>query len=140
MGFFSDFLGSSTGKNERSAAKDAAAGFQRGIEFTKEQIEQSRADTQDLMRAAFQNVQTGLEAALPVRQQAIQSQLQLLGAGTERLSPQGPVNALRRGVQAGNAALMGGNGIGIRGPETKSSFTPVTDQPFNVQAPKYVRS
>ena len=78
MGFFSDFVGSLTGSNERKAGQDAAAGFQRGIQFTKDQIEKSRRETKDLMNAAFQNFQTGLEATLPIPQQTLKAQLQLL--------------------------------------------------------------
>lgn len=138
MGFFSDFIGSLTGANERRAGRDAAAGFERGIQFTKDEIAKSRAETKDLMRAAFENIQTGLEASLPIPQQTLAAQLQLLGAGTEALSPEGPTNALRRATAAGNNILLGRNNATAQSPmASPTAFTAVSATPFNVEAPKF---
>ena len=132
MGFFNDFLGSFTGKNERDAAKKSARGFTQGIEYTKEQIEKSRRETMPLMQAAFQNINSGLGSSMDATNQALAAQLQLLGAGTELLSPEGASNALGRGQNDARNVLMGTNI-----PDRKRSFTVIGTNPINVEKPQF---
>lgn len=133
MGFFSDFVGSFTGSNEREAARKAAKGFQKGIQFTKEQIEASRRETLPLMQAAFQNISSGMNAGIDVRNQALKAQLQLLGAGTEALSPEGSKNALTRGTQSATDILMGN----VPQQRKPLPFTPISANPLNPKIPEF---
>ena len=137
MGFFSDFIGSFTGSNERRAARKAAEGFNDSINYTKEQIEQSRNETKDLMGAAFANIQAGANAGVDANQQALAAQLRLLGAGKEELSPEGASNALNRGAANASNILMGNPNYQKPAP---LPFTPVGTNPINVKVPEFNRS
>jgi hypothetical protein len=132
MGFFNDFIGSFTGSNERNAARKSAEGFAEGIRYTKEQIERSRRETMPLMEAAFRNINAGLSGSMDATNQALAAQLQLLGAGTEQLSPEGASNALGRGQNDARNVLMGTNI-----PDKKRSFTVIGTNPINVQQPEF---
>ena len=132
MGFFRDFIGSFTGKNERDAAKKSASGFTEGINYTKEAIERSRRETMPLMEAAFNNINAGLSGGMDATTQALAGQLRLLGAGTEALSPEGAANALGRGEANARNILLGTNI-----PDQQRSFTPIGTNPINVAQPQF---
>jgi hypothetical protein len=132
MGFFSDFIGAFTGKTERDAAKDAVAGINKGIQYTQDQIAQSKAETLPLYNLAFKNLNEAFQSNIQLPQQALSGQLGLLGAGTARLSPEGPGNSLQNAVRMGNSALTG-----VTPFARQEQFTPVSRQPFNVRMPQF---
>lgn len=140
MGFFSDFIGGFTGGNERKAGRKKAEGFQRGIDFTKEQIERSRQETLPLMEAAFQNLQRGFDSAIEIPQQALQAQLQLLGAGTESLSPEGAGNSIKRAISSSRDALnpQDPQQLWKDAAAAPLDHTAVSDTPFNVTKPDFI--
>ena len=133
MGFFNDFIGSFTGSNERNAAKKAAKGYTQSIGYTKDEIARARTITRENLAAAFGNIQSGVNSSVDATQQALAAQLQLLGAGTEELSPQGASNALTRGTQNASDILLGGDTL-TRAP---LPFTKIGTNPINTQAPQF---
>lgn len=135
MGFFSDFIGSFTGSNERSAAKKAAEGFTAGIKFTKDEIERTRQEVAPLMEAAFANINSAADAGIDARKQALAGQLQLLGAGTEQLSPEGASNALQRGQNSASDILLGRTTN-----REPLAFTPVGTNPITTERPEFART
>lgn len=136
MGFFNDFIGSFTGKNERDAGKTAARGFTDAIQFTKEQIAQTKAEIAPLMDAAFANINSAADAGIDARKQGLSAQLQLLGAGKEQLSPEGASNALMRGQSNASDILLG------NAPQQKEplAFTQVGTNPISAQRPEFQKT
>lgn len=135
MGFFSNFVGSFSGGNERSAARKAAEGFTAGIQFTKDEIERTRQEVAPLMAAAFANINSGADAGIDATKQALAAQLQLLGAGGEELSPEGASNALQRGQGAASDILLGRTTN-----REPLAFTPTGTNPITTERPDFAKT